>query len=382
MKNRLLPIAFCLVAILHSPFTIQAQDSSHLRISLLTCGQGDEVYSTFGHTAISVIDSAAHTDIVYNYGTFDFDAPGFIYNFVKGKLNYFVSVSTFDDFMYEYQYEKREVWEQELILTEQQKKEMNAFLQWNALPENKNYSYDFIKDNCTTRVRDIIAKNIGDSLIFDKIETPKDTSYRDGINHYSGKLSWLNFGMNVLLGARTDEEASDHRFYFLPDYLKDGVARIKINDQPIAKAAKLIYDPKTKATTAADIFSPILVFGLLAVIITGLSFSKNQTAKKILSVFDLFFFTTLGLLGCFILFMWFGTDHYWCKDNMNLLWAWPTHLVFIFLQKKETGIRYFKIVSVASLLFAILHPLFHQHIPLAALILVIIVLVRSWQISR
>src|SRR5689334_11939395 len=107
MTHRKLLLIF-LFSILHSPFSIRAQDSS-LRISLLTCGQGEEIYTTFGHTALRITDKKNNTDLVYNYGTFDFDAPNFIYNFVKGKLNYFVSVSTFDEFMYEYYMEKRNV---------------------------------------------------------------------------------------------------------------------------------------------------------------------------------------------------------------------------------------------------------------------------------
>jgi hypothetical protein len=61
------------------------------RISLLTCAPGEELYSTFGHTAIRVTDSTAGTDEVYNYGTFEF-APDFYYKFVKGKLLYALAV--------------------------------------------------------------------------------------------------------------------------------------------------------------------------------------------------------------------------------------------------------------------------------------------------
>ncbi len=375
----LLVLLFCL---LHRPISLSAQDSSRLRISLITCGQGEEIYSTFGHTAIRVIDSTTHTDLVYNYGTFDFEAPNFIYNFVKGKLNYFVSVSTFNDFLYVYQYEKRSVWEQELLLTGEQKIKMNSFLQWNALPENKNYLYDFIADNCTTRVRDIIARNSSDSLLFDKIATPGDSSYRDGINRYSENLYWLNFGMNLLIGKRTDHKASDHRYYYLPEYLLEATEKANINGRLIAKPVSLLYEPQDKAIPEKNFFTPFVVFALLAALIILLSYINSPFSKKFLLTFDFLLFISLGLLGCLLLFMWLGTDHYWCKDNLNLLWAWPTHLLAIFSRKKTWGITYFKLAFWASLLFLISYRFLPQEFPLPVIFITVISGLRALFISR
>src|SRR6185503_11442707 len=94
----------------------QFDSSSHLRISLLTCGPGDEeIWEVFGHTALRVIDSTAHTDLVFNYGTFEF-GPDFEMQFMRGKLNYCLSVETFQGFMQEYIQAKRKVEEQELLL--------------------------------------------------------------------------------------------------------------------------------------------------------------------------------------------------------------------------------------------------------------------------
>ena len=98
---------YCILLILNFSFlhinNSFAQDSSHLRISLLTCTPGDELYSIFGHSAYRVIDSISVTDIVYNYGTFDFNDEGFYIKFARGKLMYYVSAARFDDFKYEYQ---------------------------------------------------------------------------------------------------------------------------------------------------------------------------------------------------------------------------------------------------------------------------------------
>src|SRR2546423_13573683 len=98
--------------IFNSSFLISAQDSCHLRISLLTCTPGEELYSTFGHSALRIIDSANNKDIVYNYGTFNFEEPGFYTKFIRGKLLYYLSTDNFLSFGGSIQQEGRGITEQ------------------------------------------------------------------------------------------------------------------------------------------------------------------------------------------------------------------------------------------------------------------------------
>ena len=118
-----------------------SQDTSHLRISLLTCSPGEELYSTFGHSGLRVTDTTTHTDVVFNYGTFDYYDPGFYSKFVKGKLEYYLEADAFRDFVYAYQMDGRTVVEQELDLTAGEKIRLYHALRENAKPENKYYRY-------------------------------------------------------------------------------------------------------------------------------------------------------------------------------------------------------------------------------------------------
>jgi hypothetical protein len=120
MRNIKVLFTFLFIFLSSTNKTFAQQLSDKAFISLLTCGPGDELYSVFGHTAIRVNDPATGIDIVYNYGTFDFAAPNFYLKFVKGDLQYFVSVSSYRDFVYTYQYYDRDVYEQVLNLTPQQ----------------------------------------------------------------------------------------------------------------------------------------------------------------------------------------------------------------------------------------------------------------------
>ena len=105
------------MAVCWAAFTVNGQSlSPAARISLLTCGAGEELYSAFGHSAVRVCDTAQQLDLVFNYGTFDFNEPHFYANFVRGKLNYMLHVTKFENFLFAYDAGKRWVFEQTLNL--------------------------------------------------------------------------------------------------------------------------------------------------------------------------------------------------------------------------------------------------------------------------
>lgn len=55
-----------------------ANNNDSIRLSLLTCAPGEEIYSLFGHTAIRYENSSQGIDVVFNYGLFSFNTPNFI----------------------------------------------------------------------------------------------------------------------------------------------------------------------------------------------------------------------------------------------------------------------------------------------------------------
>ncbi len=309
-------------------------DSSHLRISLITCGPGDqEVWEVFGHTAIRVVDTTNHTDLVYGYGTFDF-GPNFEIQFMRGKLLYSLSVSEFDGFLTEYVITKRSVEEQELLLDGKQKAALYAFLNWNAEPAHKYYKYDFFFDNCATRIRDVFPKSFGAGFVFGRsIPVDSKVTFRDIINRYFYRDHWTRLGVNILLGSRIDKVMSNTDIMFLPDYLRDGVGSATLNGNKIAKPPKLMLPGGT--ALPAGFNAPLaltIVISLLTIL--GLSIPKLRLLGRIMKWLVLF---VTGLLGCIILLMWFGTDHQGCSNNFNILWCLPTNIVVAFLKPKGKG---------------------------------------------
>ena len=139
----------------------QLQLSEESSISLLTCSPGPELHAAFGHSAIRVKDHYQGIDVVFNYGTFDFEAPNFYLKFLKGELDYFLSTSSFIQFANYYQYYGRGVIEQKLNLNSIQKQELLDALNEALLPKNRFYRYEFLENNCATKIPEIISSATG-----------------------------------------------------------------------------------------------------------------------------------------------------------------------------------------------------------------------------
>jgi hypothetical protein len=114
------------------------------------------------------------------------------------------------------------------------------------------------------------------------------------------------------------------------------------------------------------------------------SFIKTQWAAISLQVFDFLFFFILGLIGLLLLFMWFGTDHVVCRNNFNLLWALPTHVVMAFFvhRKKEWVSKYYRIIFWITLLLTAAWIFLPQEMNDALLPIVALILLRTWSLSR
>ena len=380
--NDISKITFILFAVLFfSPAkTLAQQDSCNLQVSLLTATPGEELYSTFGHSAIRIHDTVTNQDIVYNYGTFNFEEPDFYMKFVRGKLSFYLSTDNFDDFLAEYQQENRGVTEQILNLTCEEKRNVIMLLETNMMAQNRTYKYDFTFDNCTTRLRDLIEKATDSTVHFGKVLNKKET-FRDLIYvylNYNDK-QWSKLGIDILLGSKMDVTATPYQVMFLPDYLMKTLDSSSIGSKPLVSDKKTIVRQTYWHQTKNNLTHPFFLFICLFVIIAFLSFSKNKSIQKILASFDGFLFFIIGLLGILILFMWFGTDHIMCRDNYNLLWAWPTNVVAAFYihSKKSWAKKYFLFYSLFNILLIILWRAVPQHLNIAIIPILAILIFRS-----
>lgn len=302
--------------------------SSEATISLLTSSPGDELYSTFGHNTIRIKDPVTGLDMVYDYGTFDFDTPGFYEKFVRGKLPYKLARRRTRNFLAAYKGDNRQVVEAPFQLDSSGTMRVIDFLETNYLPENQYYAYDFYYDNCATRVRDLFEEEFG--IVYTD-STDNDLTLRQHLDAYMEKMRWTNFGMDLLIGIPSDADADFRMEMFLPDYLYKHLRHARYQRAgewvDLLGPEKIILQRQEEQLKVSP-FGPFLVFLLVSLVLIALRFLASA---KLNNGIDLFLFFVLGLMGLFLLFMWVGTDHITTKQNLNLVWANPLHWVSFFL---------------------------------------------------
>jgi hypothetical protein len=305
------------------------QLSEQSKAIMFTCEPGSELYAGFGHSALWISDPQNGIDRLYNYGTFDFNTPNFYTKFIRGKLNYMLSVTNINNFLYEYQYRKIGVSGQELNLNKNEKQRLFALLEENAKPENRFYKYDFFYDNCATRIRDIVVDASEGEITFDKTKTQK--SFRQLLFPYLKHTPWTKFGINLILGLTSDKKASRFDFMYLPEHMQNEFAQALIitddtTRQLVAKEKRYI---KSRLVFSYNVLTdPILIFSIIFLLIALLTYIEISR-KSYFRIFDIILNSISIIAGLFLLFMWLGTDHIATNCNLNILWLVPAQSLYL-----------------------------------------------------
>ncbi len=319
MQKKIFALFFIFISLLG--FSQTPQLSKQSEISILNCGVGNQSYALYGHTAIRVIDQTQNIDLVFNYGTFDFSTPNFMLKFIKGDLQYFVSAYPYSDFEYNYQQEKRSIWEQKLKLTQQQKQDLFSVISNSLYTSDKFYTYKFIDKNCTTMVIDKVNAVVNSSKI--RNLNPVTQTYREVLYPYTNQHFFQQLGINIMFGTKVDEAAEK---LFLP---LDLIASLEQNES-LALAKSTLY--KTPKNNYQPPFYDSIYTLIIALAIIVLARKKWLTK---------FYFLVLGILGLFFCLIGLYSLHEEVLWNYNAMLFNPIYLVlWYFLMKRITsGIR-------------------------------------------
>ncbi|MDR2410130.1 MAG: DUF4105 domain-containing protein [Bacteroidales bacterium] len=358
-------------------------------ISILTCGKSDDyLYSLFGHTAVRIKDNLNNIDIVYNYGTFDSSNPWFYFQFINGKLLYFLSSCNYEAFLYTYKYEKRYIHEQVLNLTQEQKKTIYLKIESQLNSNDKFYYYDFIKDNCTTRTIKLLLEstdyNYNSGLITEiqNMNSQKGVSIRNTICHYLPNDSYSMIGVNVLLGLYSDTISSRNVALFLPDTLEYVLDNVYLNDIKLVKDHRIIYEPEDNLSKMEWISTNSILYVVLVImVIISLNNTYRFTKYKIVYLLNYYIVQSLSILisliGCLLLIISFFSHIELMRLNLNLLWCNPLYLLLVFNYKRCA-------ISVILLLgISIYSILYYNHIffiSVLPILLIILLLLFNYNI--
>lgn len=363
--------------------------SSSAKFSLLTCAPGDMAQDAWGHSAIRFFDPANNMDIVYNYGTYDFEASNFILNFLKGKLDYDLAIGSYANFLRVYDYYERSIWEQDFVLDSSQINQLYHFLTNNAKPENKTYQYDFFHDNCSTRIRNMLSSNL-DGFNY-KSAVQDEITFRQLLDVDLAARDWTDFGIDLILGATCDVEANFEQAMFLPNFLSEYMEEANYTktgiQQNLLTQKKLILDHQSSGELRKKSFliTPLILFSILAFLELLVFLFRDKFNQKFVRIYDYVWVVVLAISSIIMMLMWFATEHVTCEQNWNLLWASPLYvpLLYLFWKSGSSFARWTRGIIFVNTLIALLGWwIIPQQFHIAFIPIMIILLLKIYRVTR
>ncbi|MEP7343705.1 MAG: DUF4105 domain-containing protein, partial [Gemmatimonadaceae bacterium] len=298
---------------------------------------GDLVWEKFGHNAVGVRDARAGTDIVYNWGMFSFDQPGFVPRLLRGEMMYWMAPFDASQMAIAYIGMNRSVTIQELNLEPAARLALRDFLEWNARDENKFYRYDYFRDNCSTRARDAIDRATGGALRKQLEAIPTSLSYRDHALRLTQDDLLTATGIDIGLGLPTDRRLNAWEESFIPMSLQERIRAIRIpqadgKDAPLVRGERTLFsstrtpEAATPANRAPWFFLFSAGVALIVVILAMRAGRGLRWARVLTLTWCVAWTATVGLLGSLLVLLWTATVHEATYRNMNLFHFQPLWL--------------------------------------------------------
>ena len=372
-------LLFLLIARIAS---VHAAPMEDVRISLLTCAPGTEIYALFGHTAIRYENPQQGQDWVYNYGMFNFREPNFVMRFVKGETDYQLGKIPFRYFEAEYAMRGSAVYQQVLNLTADEKVKLIALLEENYRPANRIYRYNYFYDNCTTRARDKIEESIDGKVVYP--EGADNLSFRGIIHEYTAGYEWSELGIDLCLGAEADKCIDVRKQMFAPFYMKRlaNEAMIHRTDTVVPFVAEefLVVNADQLEDEEGFPCSPMFC-SVMLLLITVLVVWRSVKRVRFPWVWDALLFGLQGIGGIIVSFLFFFSVHPTVGSNWLVVLFNPIPLVYlpwmIYKDVKREKDLYHWGNAVCLTSFMILMPFLQQEFNLTVLPLALSLLLTS-----
>ena len=302
------------------------EERAPITISLITCYPGPEIYELCGHSAIRVRGEGI--DSVWNYGIFDFNQPNFVYRFVKGETDYRGASYPFQWFLPEYVRGGRKVVEQDINFTPEEAQKMLELLRTSVLPENAVYRYNYIKDNCSTRILNQMDSASNVVIIYP--DSAKFGTFRNTMRAYHEGYPWYQFGIDVALGSGLDQKIGSREEMFVPVELMETAGKAKFSDgRPLIKATRVLNEGKGSVVLPPTPWwlSPLFWAWLLTLAIACVV-ASNIVSGKLFKPLYVAWFSFLGLAGCLVAFLVFISVHESTSPNVLIFWLNPLQFLF------------------------------------------------------
>lgn len=312
------------------PGTAPADDHLPPRISLLTFGPGAIYWQRFGHNALLVRDHGVGGGTVYNYGYFDFGQEHFLANFVYGRMDYRLAADTLSRTVAQYHREGREVHEQVLDLSPTQARELAAFLEWNARPENAAYRYDYFLQACSTRVRDALDMVTGGALRILEA-APAELTLREQVLRLTAPDPPLMLALDLILGPPADRPRTLWEETFVPEVLEEAVRGVTLEARgseparPLVRQERVLVarDPARAAAVPPEQPPALAPWFAGAGLLWGVLLLATRRVRALWLILGCTQLLVAGTAGLVMAFIGVATAHWAGWYNLNMAFYNP-----------------------------------------------------------
>lgn len=375
-----------LLALLVSMLAFAASAQTDTLVSIVNVYPGKVFYELEGHTVLR-ISFPDGRDYAVSYGTFDFDAPNFLYRFVKGETDYYVSLVPWDYFVNGYSAQHRRIVEHRLAFDSSRTRRLIELLDENLRPENRTYRYNYVKDNCATRPLRMVELAAGDSIVlgpapFESQPLMRPT-FRNVMRSYHSNYPWYQFGIDLALGSGIDYTIDRRELAFAPAELDGQLGTATIADRPLVASTVVVADFAPDEAVSGPTpwyLTPDAVFWALFVLIVGVTV-RDWRRRRVTRWVDSVLYTLYGLAGLVLTYLIFVSVHEATSPNWLYLWLNPLCLIpaiFIWLKKCKAIVLSYQIVNfVVLFLLVALWPLIPQSANTAFVPLILADMLRS-----
>ncbi|WP_461256776.1 lipoprotein N-acyltransferase Lnb domain-containing protein [Treponema sp. R80B11-R83G3] len=334
-------IAFIFLLFVIAASSAFSAPGDNLTLKIAVMGPGDQLYFWWGHIALIVEDSSDNTSYFFDYGLFSFDNDNFFYNFAFGRLLYSCGVSRSERNLDLYKRKNRDITVYTLDLPPETKIKVRDFAVRNVLPENRDYYYHHFRDNCSTRIRDIIDLATDGQFKKEFENVNGGFTLRNHVRRHTWFSPVVDWFLNFLMGQSIDTQISIWEDMFLPAEVGKRIENFWYTDAN-GNRRKLVSSVEI---VNKSVGRPIvlekprkqwireLVFSLaLSAIFCFFFFlqAKNKKAGRVLAGISMslsgLFFGTVGLL---LYFMSLFTNHDYTYHNMNMIFCTPLLLAAV-----------------------------------------------------
>ncbi len=335
-------------------FSSQGSQTSDTTVSFVNIYPGDEIYELEGHSVLHI--EMPGTDVAISYGTYNFDQPNFVYRFVKGETDYWVTAIPWQYVIDSYSRSGRRIVSHTLDLSAAQKQRLIGLLTENLQPQNRTYRYNYVKDNCATRPLRMVELALGDSIIADNAPSPLDgrQTFRSIMRHYHRNYPWYQFGIDLALGSGIDYQLSEREKTFAPALLDLQMPGATAGGRPIVASTDVINDTAPDAAISGPTpwYATPMTVCLIVLAVTAALSLRDQRRRRVSRWFDALLFGVFGVAGCLIFFLVFVSVHEATSPNILLLWLNPLCLIptiFIWINRCKLIIFSYQIVNFVAL---------------------------------